>query len=163
MRNFTSKCSVNKSLFVFLMVCASAGCMKINRFERNVQIPKQEWQYTFEPEISFDITDTSSRYNVYVTLRHTDLYAYGNIWLEISTRQPGDSAFQKERFEFGLQESGGKWLGTGYADIWELRQLLFESLKLRKAGTYTIRIRQIMRDEPLRHIMNVGIRVEKMN
>jgi gliding motility-associated lipoprotein GldH len=153
---------VKKFLFVFLILGASAGCMKINQFERNVQIPSQEWHYAFQPEIRFDITDTTSLYNVYLTLRHTDKYAYSNIWLEIATQQPGDTTFQQERFEFGLQEAGGKWLGTGYADIWELRHLLFPSIKLRKTGTYTIRIRQIMRDEPLRHVMNVGIRVEKL-
>lgn len=153
---------MKKSLLLFFIIGACAGCMNINRFERNVQIPGQEWRYAFEPEIRFDIMDTASLYNVYLTLRHTDQYAYSNIWLEISTKQPGDTTFQKERFELGLQEAGGKWLGTGYADIWELRHLLLESLKLRKAGTYTIRIRQIMRDEPLRHIMNVGVRIEKM-
>lgn len=153
---------MNKILFLFLLAGLFSGCMQINRFERNIQIPKQEWHYAFEPEIKFDISDTTSLYNVYLTLRHTDQYAYSNVWLEISTQQPGETTFQKERFELGLQEAGGKWLGTGYADIWELRHLLFESLKLRKAGTYTIRIRQIMRDEPLRYIMNVGVRVEKM-
>ena len=75
----------------------------MDTFEKNVQIPKHEWEYNFQPEINFTITDTVSAYNVFVTLRHTDAYAYKNIWLFISTQQPGNNNIQKERFEFVLQ------------------------------------------------------------
>ncbi|MBU6158985.1 MAG: gliding motility lipoprotein GldH [Bacteroidetes bacterium] len=139
------------------------GCMPINRFERNVQIPQNKWFYSFTPEISFDITDTTSLYNVFVNLRHTDAYAYRNIWLEIETRRPADSLFQKERFELNLQQPDGQWMGTGYADIWEVRHPLFSGIQFKRSGTYTVRLRQIMRDDPLAHVMNAGIRVEKIN
>lgn len=139
------------------------GCMPINRFERNVQIPQNKWFYSFTPEISFDISDTTALYNVFVNLRHTDAYAYRNIWLEIETRRPADSLFQKERFELNLQQPDGQWMGTGYADIWEVRHPLFSGIQFKRSGTYTVRLRQIMRDDPLAHVMNAGIRVEKIN
>ncbi len=135
--------------------------MNINRFEKNMEIPKQQWSYAFQPEFSFDISDTISTHNVFVVLRHTDAYAYKNIWLNISTLQPGDSSFQTERFEFTLQQPDGKWYGTGYGDIWEIRYPLLRNIQFKKKGTYSIRLNQIMRDDPLLHIMNAGIRIEK--
>jgi len=138
-----------------------ASCNTMDTFEKNVQIPKHEWSYTNQPEISFTITDTISPYNVFVTLRHTDAYAYKNIWLYISTRQPGDSSFQKERFELILQNQTGEWIGTGMSDIWEVRYPLFSNIRFTKQGNYTIRLQQTMRDNPLQHIMNAGIRIEK--
>ncbi len=135
----------------------------MDTFEKNVQIPKHEWEYNFQPEINFTITDTVSAYNVFVTLRHTDAYAYKNIWLYISTQQPGNNNIQKERFEFTLQNQNGEWIGTGMSDIWEVRLPLFETIRFTKQGNYTIRLQQTMRDNPLLHIMNAGIRIEKVN
>jgi len=135
----------------------------MDTFEKNVQIPKHEWEYNFQPEINFTITDTVSAYNVFVTLRHTDAYAYKNIWLYISTQQPGNNNIQKERFEFTLQNQNGEWIGTGMSDIWEVRLPLFETIRFTKQGNYTIRLQQTMRDNPLLHIMNTGIRIEKVN
>lgn len=135
----------------------------MDTFEKNVQIPKHEWDYTFQPEINFTITDTVSAYNAFVTLRHTDAYAYKNIWLYISTQQPGNNNIQKERFEFVLQNQNGEWLGTGMSDIWEVRLPLFETIRFTKQGNYSIRLQQTMRDNPLLHIMNAGIRIEKVN
>jgi gliding motility-associated lipoprotein GldH len=103
------------SLFAGSLIISTlllAGCSSIDAFEKNAEIPKHEWAYSFQPEVQFDITDTISPYNVLVTLRHTDAYAYKNIWLFLSTRQPGDSTFQKARFELTLQDQEGKWIGS---------------------------------------------------
>ena len=150
-------------IFFALMAALLSGCMQINRFERNVQIPNSKWTYAFQPEISFDISDTLAKYNVLVNLRHTDAYAYRNIWIEVETRLPADTVFQKERFELTLQQPDGKWIGTGYADIWEIRHPLFTNIQFKQKGSYTVRLRQIMRDDPLLHVMNAGIRIEKIN
>lgn len=150
-----------KKIILPVLLLAIAGCIRINQFEKNIQIPQQQWSSSFSPEIQFDITDTLSLYNVFVTLRHTDAYLYRNIWLDIATRQPGDTTYQKGRFELTLQQSDGKWLGTGYGDIWEVRYPLFRRIHFRKEGQYHIILRQIMRDDPLKHIMNAGIRIEK--
>ena len=150
-----------KKIILPVLLLSIAGCIRINQFEKNVQIPQQQWTSSFSPEIKFDITDTLTLYNVYVTLRHTDAYLYRNIWLDIATRQPGDTTYQKGRFELTLQQSDGKWLGTGYGDIWEVRYPLFRRIRFRKQGQYSIILRQIMRDDPLKYIMNAGIRIEK--
>lgn len=137
------------------------GCIKLNNFEQQVAIPAHRWSTNFVPEVQFQISDTSVRYNVSVILRHTHAYAYRNIWLNIATLQPGDSSVRKERFELLLQQPDGKWIGTGFQDVWEIRHPLFTNLRFQKAGIYTIRLQQIMRDNPLEHVMNAGIRVEK--
>ncbi|MFN4285122.1 MAG: gliding motility lipoprotein GldH [Lacibacter sp.] len=148
-------------VFVLQSLVLLQGCMPLNNYEQQVQIPHHRWTYDFTPEVQFEITDTAARYNVWVILRHTHAYAYRNIWLNIATRQPGDSTFQTERFELLLQQPDGRWIGTGFQDVWEIRHPLFTNLRFRKPGTYTIRLQQIMRDNPLEHIMNAGIRVEK--
>jgi len=53
-----------------------------------------------------------------------------------------------------------KWLGTGMDDIYEHRIKLTDPQYL-KAGIYHFRIEQIMREDPLENVMNIGLRVEK--
>lgn len=136
--------------------------MKIDVFEKNIQIPGHEWKWDYKPEIKFDITDTTTAYNIFITLRHTEAYEYRNIWLFVYSKQPGDTVFQKERIELTLQNTEGKWLSaSGMDDIWEHRVLLFQNLKFKKSGSYSIQLEQNMRDNPLKHVMNAGVRIEK--
>ena len=136
--------------------------MKIEVFEKNATIPKKEWKWDYKPEINFTISDTSSLYNIYISLRHTEAYEYRNLWLFVSTKLPGDSAYKKERIELPLQNPDGKWISaTGMDDIWEHRILLFKEVSFKKPGTYSIQLEQNMRDNPLLNIMNAGIRIEK--
>ncbi len=155
------KHSVVYSFFVFLLFFIYA-CIYESAFEKNEEIPKHAWYYQQEPELNFTVTDTASLYNVLVVLRHTDEYAYKNIWLFISTKQPGDTVFQRERFELTLQNEDGRWIGSGMNDTREVRYPIFENIRFTKTGTYSIRLQQTMRDNPLLHVMNAGIRIEKV-
>ena len=152
----------NKKLFALLLVLVSfiTACQTIDVFEKNVSIPNHEWSNAFRPEISFEISDTSSLYNIYVVLRHTDAYRYKNIYLNIYTQVPGDT-ISKSRVDLQLATDDKGWLGSGMDDIFEHRILISKGT-FRKAGLYKYTLEQIMREEPLQHVMNVGIRVEKV-
>jgi gliding motility-associated lipoprotein GldH len=156
--SYLMKISIAAAILLF-----ANSCMNLNSFEQNVEIAKHEWSAASPAEVSFTITDTLSTYHVFVVLRHTDAYAYKNIWLNISTQQPGDKEFKSGRFELTLQQPDGTWIGTGLNDIWEIRHPLFTNMRFIKQGTYRIRLQQAMRDEPLLHILNAGIRIEKAN
>lgn len=154
----------NKKLFALLLVFFSfiAACGTIDVFEKNVSIPNQEWSNSFQPQIEFEVTDTTSLYNIYVVLRHTDAYRYKNIYLNIYTQVPGGPML-KERADLQLATDDKGWLGSGMDDIFEHRiRITQEPQKLPRSGIYKYKLEQIMREEPLQHVMNVGIRVEKV-
>ncbi|MEP7258859.1 MAG: gliding motility lipoprotein GldH [Flavitalea sp.] len=136
------------------------ACTSVDVFEKNVSIPGQEWNGSFKPEIDFDISDTLSEYNIYVVIRHSDAYRYNNIWLNIYTLVPGDSA-HKQRVDLRLATDSEGWLGSGMDDIFEHRILLTRT-PLSKSGIYRFRLENIMREDPLQHVLNAGIRVEKV-
>ncbi|MEO8583151.1 MAG: gliding motility lipoprotein GldH, partial [Flavitalea sp.] len=133
----------------------------IGVFEKNADIPNFEWNTNYKPEFTFEISDTTSLYNIYVVLRHTDAYRYNNIWLNVYTQVPRDT-LNKQRLDLRLATDDKGWLGSGMDDIFEHRILITsEPQKLSKSGLYTFRLENIMREDPLPHVMNVGIRVEK--
>ena len=146
-------------LFCFLLL---GSCIKSDLFEKNATIPGQEWEYSFKPAIQFDITDTVSSYNIYIVVRHTDAFRYNNLWIRIKSSAPGDSATTTQQFDLPLA-SQNRWTGSGMDDIYEHRILLYRSpVKFFKPGQYKVSIEQVMRENPLQHILNVGLRLEKV-
>lgn len=152
-----------KKNFSFFITCLFliTACTTVDVFEKNITIPNHEWSSQFKPEITFKIKDTLSSYNIFAVIRHTDAYRYKNIWVNIYTQSPGDS-LKKQQLDLKLATDAKGWLGTGMDDIYEHRILITEKPLFLKAGTYLFRLENIMREDPLEHIMNVGIRVEKV-
>ena len=109
---------------------------------------------------TFNISDTNSYYNLSLVVRHTDAYVYNNIWLNVGLQSPGDSMYF-QKIDFTLGDDAAGWEGAGMNDIWEVRKLLKAHTRFKKNGEYQFRILQIMRDDPLKNIMSVGLRVEK--
>ena len=145
-----------------LLMLTAISCIKIDQFEKTAQIPSREWFYNNTPHFTFHIADTSSLYNIYIVLRHTDSYNYNNIWLRLGTQFPGDfMLFQNINLMLASDAKG--WEGTSMDDIFEVRKNISRvPVAFKKAGDYTFSVSQIMRENPLKNIMNVGVRVEKV-
>jgi len=136
------------------------SCTRIDLYEKVTPLPAHEWKSNFKPQFSFDIRDTTASYQPFLILRHNDKYDYNNIWLNISIKNP-DNTVQKFQIEEVLATNAG-WKGTGMDDIYEYRlPLTPRAIQLKKTGRYTFTIEQIMREDPLQNIMDVGLRLEK--
>ena len=151
-----------KKFIYFSVILLVAGCAKINLFEKSVPIPAQTWNYNYKPSFNFSISDTSATYTVYIVLRHTDAYKYNNIWLSLGSQAPGDTMrFQNINLQLANDQKG--WEGTGMDDIYEVRKNITPGpVPFRRAGMYTFTLAQIMRENPLEHILDIGLRVEKL-
>jgi gliding motility-associated lipoprotein GldH len=155
---------LHKRIFCGLLAITllAGACATIDVFEKNVDIPGHAWSTSYKPEIAFEVSDTTSLYNIYVVIRHTDAYRYKNIWMNVYTKVPGDST-HRQRLDLRLATDEKGWLGSGMDDLFEQRILITNTpQKLTRSGLYTFRLEQIMRDDPLQYVMNVGIRVEKV-
>lgn len=163
---FTKKRLLKKLLALFAVVSLSfCACnLPSDVFEKDVVIPKQEWESSFKPRIDFALNeqDTNSLYNIYLVLRHSDAYNFNNIWIKGTVTEPGDTAVKSMRYDLSLATNDKGWLGSGMDDIYEHRILIQPNTKFKKPGTYSFVLEQIMREDPLKHVLNAGIRVEKV-
>ena len=140
-----------------------ASCKpSIDVFEKDVPMPKQQWESSYKPEIIFTVTDTASLYNVYFVFRHTDAYNFNNLWVKASVQQPGDNKTRSQQYDLTLATNDKGWLASAMDDIYEHRILIQPQTKFKKAGDYHFTIEEIMREDPLLHVLNAGIRVEKV-
>jgi gliding motility-associated lipoprotein GldH len=159
---------MKKPLFYVLFTACclqwTACSLPSDVFEKDVTLPGQQWESTYRPTVSFNISpeDTAYRYNIYLVLRHTDAYNYNNIWIRGTVKAPGDTAFRSERYDLSLATNEKGWTGSGMDDIFEHRIQIQQQTKFTHPGTYSFTLEQIMREDPLQHVLNVGVRIEKV-
>lgn len=153
---------------MFLVPCALylVSCTTIDLYEKSVAIPGHSWKNDFKPSFTFTIKDTVPAYQLYLVLRHNDKYNYNNIYIRLHSQLPNQDTTQLAIYDYDLllatDEKG--WLTNGMDDIYEHRLLLTpagENFYFRKKGDYTYTIEQFMREDPLKNILDVGLRIEK--
>ena len=155
----------NKYLDVlFTIVCSVliCGCNTISLYEKNVSIPGHEWKSDFKPEFRFQISDTLQPYHIYIVLRHNEQYNYNNIWVNLFTKSPGDTIRQVQ-YELPLASKQG-WMGSGMGDIYDHRIAITpqeQDLYFSRTGEYVFTLEQVMREDPLQNVIDIGIRLEK--
>jgi len=101
---------------------------------------------------------------MYFIIRHNDRYNYNNIYINLISRQPGSDSTSTTRFPLELAKNETGWDATGMDDIYEHRISLTpadENIYFRRKGDYTFTVEQIMREDPLKNVLNVGLRIEK--
>ena len=156
--------SLVRSLFFFVpFTFTLVACTTVDLYEKTVAVPDHEWKSSYKPEFQFEIKDTTALYQVFFVIRHTEKYNYNNIWINLHFQLPGDT-MRTEMKEITLATNEKGWLGKGMDDIYEHRLALTppeQDLYFKRAGDYTFMIEQIMREDPLENVMNVGLRIEK--
>lgn len=155
---------MNRVLLVirFYLLVSCVSCKQDDLFERLEPVPGGQWKSSFVPSFTFIISDTTAAYNVYVTVRHTNDYAYNNIWLQSSLQLPADTLLT-QKLDLKLAGSEG-WLGTGMDDIYETRvKVTPQPQSFPRSGPVTFTLKQIMRQDTLPGILQIGMRVEKAN
>jgi gliding motility-associated lipoprotein GldH len=153
-------------LVVLFSILLFPACTPIDLYEHVADIPGQAWRSNYKPSFTFDIQDTTAAYQLFLILRHNNKYNYNNIWLNVYRKKP-DGQVSKVPYELQLATNERGWLAEGMDDIYEHRIPLTppanDSFYFNQRGPYTFTIEQIMREDPLQNIMNVGLRIERKN
>jgi gliding motility-associated lipoprotein GldH len=150
-------------LFVVLLATVLASCQDQSVIvDTNIELDKHNWSYTEKVRIPLSIESADIPFKLYLNLRHTSDYKYSNIFLLIHITGP-DGKKITERREFKLAQPDGEWLGSGSGNLYSYQILFKEDYKFPLKGKYMIELEQNMRDNPLDHITDAGIRVERVD
>jgi gliding motility-associated lipoprotein GldH len=150
-----------KNFWIIILIAFIASCNTIDIYEKTKPFSSHEWKGNEKPSFTFEIKDTASLYDIFLVFRHTDAYNFNNIWVNVTTTPPGDTA-TTQPLDLKLADNQNGWLGSGMDDIFEHRIKITATPVRLKAGKYNFNLQQIMREEPLKHVLNAGIRVEKI-
>lgn len=141
-----------------LVLVLSASCGEAPFFSSTQRIPQATWGYDQAIDFSFEIPDTTVRYNLVLEVEHSFDYLYQNTYLMIATRFP-DGKRQERQVPIDFANGTGEWYGQCSSKTCDLQVLLQENAIFNQMGTYMISIQQFTRDNPLEGISQVGLKL----
>ena len=150
-------------IFYILCILLFAGIVSCDRkrvFESYEKLDQGGWHKDSVVVFKVELTDTTRNHNLYVNIRNEGTYPYSNLWLFLSIGSP-DGKNLTDTVEFSLAEASGRWRGSGIGDLHDNQILYKSSVYFSHKGEYIFQIKQGMRDNLLKGIRDVGIRIEK--
>jgi len=144
-----------------LLGCSPEGVL----FQADVPVPDGAWDRNFTPEFNFTVTDTTTRYDLVIDIRHTGDYPFSDLYLFVDMHGP-DGRHARDTVECRMADPTGRWYGKGTGFIFAGRTVAARVLyrhgsRFPAAGDYRIRLEQAMRTERLEGVLDVGVSVEQ--
>ena len=147
------------SLFLWILL-ALFSCDRQRVFEEYRSFMDHTWDNHDILHFNVNISDTATAHNVYLSVRNTGEYEYSNLYLFVTTHSPSGLAL-RDTVEIVLADDRGKWLGKGAASIYTLYIPYRENIRFPLRGIYQFDVEQAMWVEELKHITDIGLRIEK--
>lgn len=157
------KSLMHKALFVLcsvLLILINISCEKQEIYYHFNELKNAEWQQ--KDTLIFDIDSTlfelNKPYNLSIEVSNNVNYPYQNIWFFMQSNIDADSTYTDTSKEFQLADEFGKWNGSGFGSIYQ-SSLSFGKITFKERRNHRIKLEHGMRDEPLKGIEKVGVRI----
>ncbi|UPL48297.1 gliding motility lipoprotein GldH [Hymenobacter sublimis] len=144
-----------------------SACDQNQVFEKNIDLKSPAgdpyvWAVQDKPTFEFDITDTTQRYDVYFNIRNAADYEYYNLYVKQTLTAPDGKPVSRRLHQMLLLDpQTGEPRGSGTGDIYDHQILALPNQQFRQVGRYKLMLEQYMRQDQLRGIMAVGVRVAR--
>jgi gliding motility-associated lipoprotein GldH len=153
-------------LVIFASLCLTAFSCNTDPntvYKQHEDIEDGKWFLKNEPTFTFEIADTTQRYNVHYLVRNSLAYPYYNLYIKRFLLDDKQKTIDEALNELILMdEKTGKPLGDGMGDLFDHKIVALKNYKFSRKGKYSIKIRQYMRQDPLPEVLSMGISVEKV-
>ena len=146
-------------LWTALLAAAAVGCSPSPEFAVVRDIPGEAWYSDSLLVFDVEIADTTATYRVEVDVRHAGTYAYRNLYVGRDVLNKGGTVYRYTA-ELQLASPEGQWIGDGITGLKTVTlPYRSEGLRVPKPDTYRFRLQHLMRDEPLKGIHSVALKL----
>lgn len=151
-----------KYFLLFLIGGVLVSCDSDRLFEQNTEFKDRTWKVNEPVVFEFTIEDPELKYNLYYNVRNSLDYPYARLFVEYQLSDSmGTELSKKLVSEYLFDQKTGKPLGSsGLGDVFDHRFLLLEKQEFKAAGKYRLRLEQFNRQDTLKGVLAVGVRVE---
>ncbi len=145
------------STFLSLGLLSSCGPDYI--LKEKIQLENEIWTYDDTLTFSVDIPDTSTIYNLYIEVEHSQDYPFQNLYTNIYTRFPNGQQL-KELISLELANSAGLWSGKCQGNHCQTDISIQQGAFFNQPGAYHFSLEQFMRKDSLRGIRSFTFKIE---
>jgi gliding motility-associated lipoprotein GldH len=137
-----------------------AACKPRYLFEQTHSLPNTTWDYADTLRFSFDIPDTTQRYDLLVAIEHSTDYSWQNLYTRIHTVFPDGQRLNKP-ISFELSNELGLWQGKCSSRTCRLELPIQQNTYFNQPGRYTILLEQFMRETPITGIQSISLKIRQ--
>jgi gliding motility-associated lipoprotein GldH len=120
------------------------------------------WTQNNSQQYQVEISDPGASYSLYYLIRYTEDYPYYNIWINKSVINDKQQMISKKLQGADLfNGKTGEPNGSGFGNTFDYEILSDSALHFPQIGTYTIALDQYMRQDTLKGVIAVGIKLKK--
>lgn len=147
---------------LLLLSVMTVSCSKGEIYSQYHELTDASWGYndTLVYDIDSTLFELNTPYKVTIELTNNVGYPYQNIWFFMQANFESDSVFTGMSKEYQLADEFGKWLGSGFGSLYQ-SSLSVEDVIFKEKRNYQIKLEHGMRDESLKGIEKIGIRIQK--
>ncbi len=158
------KIEINKFSFVFILasIFLFSSCNSNLIYSDSHVMTDKTWELFDSPVFNVPISDTTNINDVSFVIRTGSSYPYRNIFLFVTAYSP-DGKSITDTIQYYLADEKGKWYGKGIGDIHELLLPYKSNVYFPAKGIYKFKIQHGMRDEDLKGVYDVGLKVENVS
>jgi gliding motility-associated lipoprotein GldH len=153
------KISISYGVAILICLLLLIACDKQLIFQDSEAIPSSGWYTDDIVDFSVSINDTTQIHEMYLMVRNTTDYPYRNLFIFLDIEFPDNKTLIRDTIECVLASSDGKWTGKGFGKIRSNEFLFRDDVWFPYQGTYTFRMQHGMREEPLKGMSDIGIRI----
>ncbi|MDR1881134.1 MAG: gliding motility lipoprotein GldH [Tannerellaceae bacterium] len=146
-------------LLAVIGCCLCLSCENRAIYDQYQVIENTLWEKDREYYFTFEVEDISVPYTITFEVRNNNLYPYQNLWIFFSEEKPV-GPIQRDTLECMLADDAGKWYGHGIS-LYQSGFPVRTDYLFPHEGQYTFAFRQGMRNDALKGIQEIGLRVEK--
>jgi gliding motility-associated lipoprotein GldH len=157
---------MRKVLAILFGALLLSGCSDNAVFNNSTSF-SNGWQRQDTVKVTLPEMDSIASYDLFLTLRNSNDYAYNNIFLIVAMEFPKGKVLT-DTLEYRMANPDGSWMGTGIGSVKESKLWYKESVRFLEPGNYNLSIVHALRNngevggvEQLEGILEVGLRIEE--
>lgn len=163
MTSHRGKMRNNWFLLWLMVVCAFvSSCDDGEIYYRYQHIAKAVWSK--DSALVFRIDSLAFKpmhqYDISIEIVNNNLYPYQNLWLYLE-HNFADSVFYRDSLQIALTDSHGRPKGSGVGGLYQLSVPYKKQIFRDSIYSYELRVRQAMKDDPLRGIEKIGLKIQE--
>ncbi len=147
------------TFFLFAGLFVLVSCNSDRLYQKSYPLPTKGWAYSDSLQFDFEVPDTTTLYDLQITIEHTTAFPYRNLYTQVHTVFPSMQR-QTQVLSLELMDQVGFWQGSCGGRTCKLLVPIQEHIFFRQPGTYRIVLEQFSRKEVLEGVREISLEVK---
>ena len=135
-----------------------AACQPRPIYSETLTLANGQWAYADSLVFSFDIADTSQRYDLFIQLEHGTDYPYANVYTLLEVYFPNGEK-RREQVSIELADERGTWLGDCSGKTCSRQLGFMPKTAFQMPGTYRLCFKQHSRQDSLADLQAMRLNI----